>query len=133
MKSTKAIDAAIAKAEAEGRAVTRWPKVLRDDMSEDDFLTLVIETAQSLGWHVAHFRPGRTAKGGWVTAVSGDGKGFPDLVLVKNRILYRELKSNAGTISNEQLEWLLKIEVTGGDAAVWRPRDWPTILEQLRA
>ena len=91
-----------------------------------------------MGWRVAHFRPARVLKGGeetWRTAVEGDGAGFPDLVLARNgRIIIAELKSDRGTVSDEQQKWLdafgesdRRVTVT-----VWRPRDWATIERMLR-
>ena len=59
-------------------------------MSESALQDNVIELAHVLNYVVAHFRPARTAHG-WVTPVSADGKGFPDLVLVgRGRVVFVE-------------------------------------------
>lgn len=105
-------------------------------MSEDDLLEAVIQLARALGWRTAHFRPARTEQG-YRTAVQGDGKGFPDLVLVhpqKSDILVRELKSETGRTSPEQLAWLGAFTAVDVDAGVWQPRDWidGTIEKTLR-
>lgn len=50
--------------------------------------------------------------------------GFPDLVIVGGRVLYRELKAEKGRVSAGQWEWLQALEAAGADAAVWRPADW---------
>ena len=61
-------------------------------MTESELLSVVLETAALFGWRTAHFRPAMTTHG-WRTAVSGDGKGFPDLVLVRgHRLLAIELE-----------------------------------------
>lgn len=98
--------------------------------SEDDFQKQVIELAQLRGWRVAHFRKARVMVRGketWRTPVSGDGEGFPDLVLARRgTVLFRELKSETGRISFEQQQWLIEC---GGK--VWRPSHWPTIEREL--
>jgi hypothetical protein len=95
------------------------------DPLEDQFQSVVIEAARTLGWIVAHFRPALT-KHGYRTPVSADGKGFPDLELVgRGRILHRELKRRHGPVRPEQEQWGVWINQNGGDWAVWRPQDWP--------
>lgn len=93
-------------------------------MSEAQLQEAIIECARYLGWRVAHFRPALTAKG-WRTAVSGDGRGFPDLVLAhrEHGLIFAELKAEGGTMKPEQDEWLdvLRCAAT---VAVWKPRDW---------
>jgi hypothetical protein len=61
--------------------------------------------------------------------------GFPDLVIVgKDHMLYRELKTDRGRVSEEQDLWLEALHHVGADAKVWRPRDWPQrIHAELRA
>lgn len=102
--------------------------------SESDFQRAVIDMAHIFGWRVAHFRPARTTKG-WRTAVGADGAGFPDLVLAHRYgggILYRELKTDSGRVAAEQAEWIIWINDAGGDAGIWRPKDWKRIEEELR-
>lgn len=98
--------------------------------SEADFQRAVLDLARILGWRVAHFRPARTAKG-WRTAVAADGKGFPDLVLVKDRVLYRELKAAGGKLTPEQRAWGDALLKAGQDWKVWTPDDWPMITKEL--
>ena len=102
-------------------------------MSESELMSVVLETAALFGWRSAHFRPAMTAHG-WRTAVSGDGKGWPDLILVRcDRLIAAELKSERGVLSAEQRVWL---DVLGAVAEVhvWRPADWTsgTIESVLR-
>jgi hypothetical protein len=114
------------------------PASLAATMSEDDLLEDVIQLARALRWRVAHFRPARTEQG-YRTAVQGDGKGFPDLVMTRTqppRILVAELKSMTGRTSPEQLAWLASFVVTVGDenVFVWNPEQWVdgTIEAELR-
>lgn len=94
------------------------PKLL-----EDELLSCVIDTARLFGWRVAHFRPALT-KHGWRTAVSGDGKGFPDLILVREEVLAVELKVGGNTLSDDQAAWLEAFRAAGTDAHVWTDADW---------
>jgi hypothetical protein len=101
-------------------------------VSEEDFTTTVIEYAQALKWRVAHFRPGLTQTGKWRTAVQGDGKGFPDLVLVRpHRVIFAELKSNKGKLSDEQEKWVMDLKRSEGvECYVWRPDFW-SVIERI--
>lgn len=85
------------------------------------------------GFRVAHFRKARTARG-WRTAVSADGKGFPDLILCRastGTILVRELKVPPNKLTVEQDEWLWALGAVGIDAKVWTPDDWDNIEREL--
>lgn len=98
------------------------------ELAEDDYVDRIIDAAHAHGWHVAHFRPARTARGGWRTPMKGD-KGFPDLVLTRGgRVLLAEVKTNRGTVRPEQRAWLAQL---GDHAHLWRPRDWPIVRQIL--
>jgi hypothetical protein len=102
------------------------------DVSELDFQRQVIELARLFRWRVAHFRAAKTSKG-WRTAVQADGAGFPDLVLVRDRIVFAELKAERGRLSPEQAAWLEALgRVPGLAVHVWRPSDLEAIAEVLR-
>lgn len=93
-------------------------------MTEAQLQDAVVTCAQVLGWRVAHFRPALTARG-WRTAVSADGKGFPDLVLAREgRVLFAELKAERGHLSPEQIDWAVALQGTAVRHYVWRPADW---------
>lgn len=98
-------------------------------ISEADWQRTVIAMARALGWLVAHFRPGMNQRGRWMTAVAGDGVGFPDLVLCHrrtHRVLFVELKRDDGKLTPAQSEWL---EALGGE--VWRPKDFEAARKKL--
>src|SRR5678816_95122 len=90
---------------------------------EKDWQRDIIELARTLGWRVAHFRPAQT-KHGWRTAVGGDGAGFPDLVLVRDRVVFAELKVGRNKLSTEQIEWARYLEGAGAEHRVWTEHDW---------
>jgi hypothetical protein len=93
-------------------------------MTEADLQRLVIELCDRLGLHHYHTFDSRRSEPGW-----------PDLVIIGDAIIYRELKSRAGVLTPAQRRWGSRIERAGGDWAVWRPVDWQnmTIGSQLMA
>lgn len=97
--------------------------------NEKEFTRSVIDLAQWRKWRVAHFRPARTQEG-WRTAVQGDGKGFLDLVLARERLVVAELKMPWGTVSDEQEEWL-KVLSACVETYLWYPKDWAQIERVL--
>lgn len=114
--------------------MTAKARVVSWSMTEDQLLSNVLELCTRLGLRTAHFRPARTAQG-WRTPVQGHGKGFPDLVVVgPGGVLYRELKSDRGSLTADQREWLTALTAAGVDADVWKPAHWHggQILHQLK-
>jgi len=62
-------------------------------------------------------------------------RGFPDLVLVhpsKNRVIFAELKSEKGKLTEEQVEWLDALGKCGQEVYVWRPSNWEEIVSVLQ-
>jgi hypothetical protein len=100
------------------------------EQDEKDWQRDVIRLAQTLGWRVAHFRPAKTNQG-WRTAVAADGAGFPDLCLVRDRIVFAELKTQKGRVTDDQREWIAALEVAGIEAYVWRPDDLDDVMSVL--
>ena len=94
----------------------------------------IIDLARRLGWRVAHTPPVLT-KHGWRTAVAADGKGFPDLLLVRERCVVAEVKGDGDYLKPEQSAWLTAFRMAGIEAYVWTPVLWldGTIEEALRA
>lgn len=97
-------------------------------MSEAALQLLVIEAAEALGWYVYHVG---NVKGQLRNSTS---VGFPDLVMVRDRVLFVELKSATGKLSREQEEWRRQILRTGEEHHVWRPKHWENndILTELQ-
>ena len=81
--------------------------------------------------------------GAWFTFTTADGrsagemvgdsdaKGWPDLTLIRDRILYREVKTEKGRVTKSQDRMIVSLLAAGGDAKVWRPSDWDEIQEVL--
>ena len=99
--------------------------------SEADFQRAVTDALGLLGWRYCHQRPARTSRG-WRTAISGDA-GCPDLTCVRgDKILWLELKTEKGRLTQEQAKWLAALGSAGGSVHVVRPSDWPMLEELLR-
>ena len=105
-------------------------------MSERDLKNTIVNYARRHGWLVHHDLPSQRANGSWATAVQGDS-GFPDLVLVHPgnadervpaQIIYAELKTQRGTLTAGQQQWLDALTAAGQTAVVWRPADIPAIF-----
>jgi hypothetical protein len=102
--------------------------------SESEFQAKVIQAAHLLGYRVAHFRPALT-KHGWRTAVSADGSGFFDLVMVnpvRFRVIYAELKSETGKLSPEQKEWADAMLKAGQEVYCWKPNQFDEVAKILQ-
>lgn len=83
-------------------------------MTEAELLALVLEACRALRLRAYHTGDSR-----------GSQPGFPDLVIVGKRVLYRELKSQTGRLSPRQTDWLCDLRSAGADAGIWRPEHWP--------
>ncbi|HJZ58386.1 MAG TPA: VRR-NUC domain-containing protein [Gemmataceae bacterium] len=132
------VDELLAVARQRGLAVTLGPAPAlgipgrpSGDDDEETFTRRVIAFAQEHGWRAIHLRPARTASG-WRTAVSGNGKGFPDLLLVRGEeLLVAELKVGKNRPTPEQRTWLAAFAAAGVRAYTWRPTDWMAIEKAL--
>lgn len=102
-------------------------------MPETQLQTAVIQLARLLGWRSAHFRAARTVYG-WRTPVQGDGKGFPDTLLLREgRLIVAELKSATGRLTPEQEDWLAAWRaVPGVEVYTWTPDNLEEIAVILR-
>ncbi len=97
-------------------------------MTGKELQDAVVELARTLGWRVAHFKPVLAAYPGsakrWMTPVAADGKGFPDLLMVRERQLVVEIKGDKDRLRPDQNVWLSAFRTAGEPAVVWTPKDW---------
>ncbi len=119
----------------------------RPGLSEKDFLRQVTELAAIRGWLYLHLRPART-QDSWRTPISGPlGKGWVDLVMVREsdgRVIFCELKAEGNRLTPEQreiarllytLDWHRHHTVrppVSIEYHNWRPADWDQIEATLR-
>jgi len=101
-------------------------------ISEKDFQQNILDLAKIFHWRRAHFRAAMT-KHGWRTPVQADGKGFPDLVLVKPpRLIIAEVKRQSTSPNEFQREWLDDFAgVPGVEVYVWKPADWDEVVATI--
>lgn len=96
-------------------------------MSEDELLAQVRRACVALRLRTYHTYSSRRSE-----------PGFPDLVIVGPRgVLWRELKTARGRLTEPQKDWLGDLTQAHQNAAVWRPIDLlngtiVTELETLR-
>lgn len=108
-----------------------WGNYFDRRLTESEWQQRVIDLAHLFGWRVAHFRPARTQTG-WRTPVAADAAGFPDLILVRDRLIAAELKTERGTVSWPQQQWLDALQAAGVETHVWRPSDWADVQHTLQ-
>ena len=89
-------------------------------MTEKAFQSDVMRVAKMLGWLCYHTFDSRRS-----------ASGFPDLVLVRERVLFRELKVGKNKLSPTQELWRDSILDAGGDWAEWRETDMDDIVADL--
>ena len=89
--------------------------------TEREFQTGVVQYARLNGWRAYHTHNSRRSE-----------PGFPDLVLVRDRIIYAELKTTRGKPSKDQTAWLQALADAGAETYLWRPDSWPEIVATLR-
>lgn len=89
-------------------------------MSEKAWQKQVIQLATMLGFRAYHTHLSKWSNPGW-----------PDLVLVRERIIYAELKTDKGKVSAEQAAWLTALAEAGQECYVWRPASFESVRETL--
>ncbi len=85
--------------------------------TEAQFQAAVIGCAEIHHWKSYHTHDSRRS-----------ASGFPDLCLVRERVVYAELKrSRKEKVSPEQQEWLTVLRNAGQAAYLWNPEMWDEI------
>jgi hypothetical protein len=80
--------------------------------TEKNWSKQVAQLAQQLGWRRYHtFRSERSQPG------------YPDETLIRDRVIWLELKTETGKLSDAQRSWLTALLDAGAEAYVARPRD----------
>lgn len=105
------------------------PKLLHP--TERAFTEQVLATARLGGWTAFHDYatnvPRQCPHCKRPVRILRNAPGFPDLVLVKDRVLYRELKVGGGKLTLDQRAWRDRLEASGADWELWTPDDWSYI------
>jgi hypothetical protein len=81
----------------------------------------VVELASLFGWHTFH---------PWLSIHSA--RGWPDLALVRERLILVELKTMKGSLTPAQAQWQEWLKAAGVETYVFRPTDFNKIFEILQ-
>lgn len=96
-------------------------RVSLDTITERDWQRTVVEYAHLRRWRTYHTHDSRRSD-----------PGFPDLVLVRDRIVLAELKSERGRMTKDQWAWHDQLLTAGVEVHLWRPSDWEQVREVLQ-
>lgn len=97
-------------------------------LDEKEFTSVLIGTntspgvARTFGFRVYH-----------TLRSKGSQPGYPDWTLARDRVIFLELKTETGKVSDAQAGWLTAINAAGVEAYVVRPRHYDEIVCVLRA
>ena len=86
------------------------------ELTEKEWQEQVVALARTVGWKVFHTYDSRRSN-----------PGLPDLILVRDRVVFAELKRESGRLSAAQDEWQARLRRAGAEHYVWRPRDLETV------
>lgn len=90
------------------------------DEPEDAFQARIIRLASTHAWLAYHTHDSRRSPAG-----------FPDVVLVRETVLWIECKTRTGKLTHAQEVWLAMLTRAGQECYIWRPGDWPQIQARL--
>ena len=89
-------------------------------VSEKRWMWKVIRHAEARGWRYYHVINATMAPPGW-----------PDLVLVRERVIFAELKTRKGKLTRDQESWLKSLRDARAEVYVWLPKHWPEVERTL--
>ena len=89
-------------------------------MKEKVFQQHILRYARNKGWLCYHPYDSRRSV-----------PGYPDLVLVRDRVLFREVKTDKGRLTEHQEAWGNALIEAGADYDVWRPSMIKSIYKEL--
>ena len=89
---------------------------------ERDFQRSVVEAATALGWQCWHDNDPRRNKAG-----------FLDLLLIRERVVWAELKTETGRLRPAQQVFMCLLRRAGQECYVWRPSQMDEIIAVLTA
>lgn len=92
----------------------------RPALTEAQWQQQVVDLARLRGWWVWHDHDSRRNQAG-----------LPDLILVRERVVYVELKTERGRVRPGQVEVMARLRAAGAEVWLWRPSDLPVVQEVL--
>jgi hypothetical protein len=106
-------------------------RIARLTETEKQFSDRVVDLAHLTGWRVMHIHPASVRNGRPITPAGADGKGYPDLTLVRERLVFAELKVGSNKPTPEQEDWARWLTAAGAEVYLWKPGDWDQITAVL--
>lgn len=94
---------------------------LATKVTEKEFQSQVLTLAHLQSWLCYHTFDSRRS-----------AAGFPDLTLVRERVVFIELKTDTGKLSASQEHWIAALRKAGAEVHVFRPSQWDEIEDVLR-
>lgn len=89
-------------------------------LTEKQWSSQVADLCQRLSWKRYHtFRSDRSPAG------------FPDETIVRDRLVFLELKTESGRLSDQQKDWLRALHAAKAEAYIVRPRDLQLLAQVL--
>jgi hypothetical protein len=95
---------------------------LADHQREQDFQAQITDLADLLGWVWWHDNDPLRNRAGW-----------PDLFLIRERMIFAEVKTQRGQPTAAQTAMLGRLRDAGAEVYLWRPSDWDQIVHTLTA
>lgn len=89
-------------------------------VTEREWQAEVVALAKHMGWRHYHTHDSRRSEPGW-----------PDLALVRERLVLAELKTETGRVSAAQERWLSLLSSAGVETYLWRPSDRDEVIHVL--
>ncbi len=94
---------------------------VRQALTEAQWQQRVVDLARLRGWWVWHDHDSRR-----------NLAGLPDLLLVRDRQVWAELKTDRGRLRPEQDATIRRLLAAGAEVHIWKPADWDAVQELLR-
>lgn len=97
-------------------------------MNEGQFERQHVQQLADLhGWQWCHFSDSRREVRPGVFVGDSKARGWPDIVLARERVVFAELKSDTGQLRLNQVQWLDALTEAGAECYLWKPDDLPEI------
>lgn len=93
---------------------------MAEPLLEKQAQSMIVDLARLLGWRVYHTFDSRKSQAG-----------FPDLVLVRDRVIYAEIKRAGQKPRPSQVEWLNALSCAGAEVYVWTEADYDEVASIL--
>jgi len=95
------------------------------DWTEKEWDTVLFQRAHGLAWQLGWTLNYHTYRS------TRSPSGFPDRVIVRERVIYAELKKERGKPTAAQSEWLTGLTKAGAEVYLWLPHDLEEIAKIL--